>query len=52
LFYSIDEVARRYGIAPWSIDLNDPDTMTWYRRACIFMSMEGDRDAAIRKRGN
>jgi hypothetical protein len=52
LFYAIDEVARRYGIAPWSIDLSDPERMKWYRRACIFMSMEGDRDEAIAKRHN
>jgi hypothetical protein len=52
LLYSIDEVARRYGIAPWSVDLSNPEHMTWYRRACIFMSMEGDRNEAIAKRVN
>jgi hypothetical protein len=50
LLYTVDTLARRYGIAPWSIDLNDPAIKVWYRRACIFMSMEADRDAAIAQR--
>ena len=49
LLYFIDEVARRYGIAPWSIDLNDPVHKVWYRRAIIFMAMEGDRSVAAAK---
>jgi hypothetical protein len=52
LLYAIDEVARRYGIAPWSIDLSKRECMVWYRRACIFMAMEGDRNEAIAKRQN
>lgn len=45
----IDEVARRYRIAPWSIDLANPEHKAWYRRACIFMAMEGDRAVATAK---
>lgn len=47
--YSLDLVARRYNVFPASIDLRNPEHMAWYRRACIFMSMESDRDAAIAK---
>jgi len=46
----VDEVARRYGIAPWEVDLSNPEHLLWYRRACIFMSMEGDRAEGIAKR--
>lgn len=50
LVYSIDEIARRYGVFPASLDLHDPDTLRWFRRALIFMSMEADRDVGLRKR--
>ena len=50
LIYRLDEVARRYGVFPASIDLHDPESLRWFRRAQIFISMEADRDYAIASR--
>lgn len=48
--YVLDLIARRYGIAPWTIDVEDPATYRYLRRAMIFMQMENDRDTGIAKR--
>jgi hypothetical protein len=52
LLYSIDEVARRYGVFPATIDLHNPEHLVWVRRAWIFLAMESDRDKALEKREN
>lgn len=43
-------VARRYNIAPWQINPDDPHVLMHLRRIFIFMDMEAQRDQAVQKR--
>lgn len=40
LLYTIDLVARRYGVAPWVFDTDDPAISRWLQRALLFASFE------------
>lgn len=46
----IDLVARRYHLAPWTIDPEDPAVYEGIRRTWVFMDLEGQRDEQIAKR--
>lgn len=48
--YTLDLIARRYGVAPWTINPDDPETYRYLRRALVFMNMEDDKAQAISKR--
>jgi hypothetical protein len=50
LLYTLDLVARRYKIAPWQIDPDDPHVLMHLRRIWIFMDMEEQKKQAIAKR--
>lgn len=40
LLYLIDQVAHRYGIAPWLFESDDPDISRWLQRGLLFQSFE------------
>lgn len=47
LLYTIDLMARRYGLPPWAFDTDDPVVSRWLQRALLFASFE----AQAKKKG-
>jgi hypothetical protein len=38
--YFLDQLAQRWGIAPWQITLDDPEVRRWVQRGRVFLSLE------------
>jgi hypothetical protein len=50
LFYTLDRICQRYGIAPWTLDLDDPGVRRGVRRSWIIMNMEAELAENLAKR--
>jgi hypothetical protein len=40
ILYFLDQLAQRWGIAPWLLDLDDPEVRRWVQRGRLFLSLE------------
>lgn len=40
--YALEGLARRWGIAPWALDTDDPLISAWIHRGLVFRRLEAE----------